>query len=205
MLAFGLIIGLLTLLIGVPIFAVFVLGAGIPLFYELNVPLSALSNLCVGANKQICAAGDSALRAGRAPADTGRSSQANHRFPDGAFRAFARRAGYYCGPSISVFRRLCRIIACRDRCCWNDPVPYNGKIRLQQGILSRTFIGSRHTGADHSTQQRLHYLWCYNRYIYFTVIHCRHNTRTPFDIGIMYHGRDQMPWPVPDLAQGELV
>jgi len=54
MLVFGLIIGLIALLIGVPIFAVFVLGAGIPLFYDLNVPLSALSNLCVGAiNKYV--------------------------------------------------------------------------------------------------------------------------------------------------------
>lgn len=54
MLVFGLIVGLIALLIGVPIFAVFVLGAGIPLFYDLNVPLSALSNLCVGAiNKYV--------------------------------------------------------------------------------------------------------------------------------------------------------
>ena len=54
MLVFGIVLGSLALLIGVPIFAVFVLGAGIPLFYDFNVPLSALSNLCVGAiNKYV--------------------------------------------------------------------------------------------------------------------------------------------------------
>ncbi len=54
MMAFGITLGLIALIFGVPIFAVFILGAGIPLFYELNVPLSALANLCVGAiNKYV--------------------------------------------------------------------------------------------------------------------------------------------------------
>jgi C4-dicarboxylate transporter DctM subunit len=54
MLVFGIVIGLIALFIGVPIFAVFVLGAGIPLFYDLNVPLSALANLSVAAiNKYV--------------------------------------------------------------------------------------------------------------------------------------------------------
>jgi len=54
MLIFGIILSLFALIIGVPIFAVFVLGGGIPLFYDLNVPLSSLSNLCVGAiNKYV--------------------------------------------------------------------------------------------------------------------------------------------------------
>lgn len=54
MLIAGIILGLIALVIGVPIFAVFVLGAGLPLFYELDIPLSALSNLCVGAiNKYV--------------------------------------------------------------------------------------------------------------------------------------------------------